>query len=159
MIIRFESGPLGGSKLQNFNWQALDRVISSFAFVLLVALFISGCASSKAVSTNSSDADRQPHVAGEPTITFSEPISRIHRVTLEALANLNCVIKEETEFYIKGKFGTGEIVEISLNASGLDRTQLWITSHRTYVGGAWQKDRCNDVIWAIKQAMSLERTL
>lgn len=158
MIIRFESGSLGGSKLRNFNWQVFDRMISSSAWVLFVALFVSGCASSKVVSTNSSAADKQPHVAGEPAITFNEPISRIHRLTLEALANLNCVTKEETDFYIMGKFGTGEIIKIALRAAGPDRTKLWITSHRTYVGGAWQKDRCNDVIWAIKQAMSLEHT-
>lgn len=158
MIIRFESGSLGGSKLQNLNWQVLDRMISSFACVLFVALFLSGCASPEAVSATSSNADKQPHCAGEPTITFNEPISRIHRATLEALANLNCATKEKTEFFIKGKFGTGEIIKVSLRASGPDRTQLWITSHRTYVGGAWQEDRCNDVIWAIKQAMSLERT-
>jgi len=132
-------------------------VISSFARVFLVAFFLSGCASPKAVSTNSLDTDKQPPVAGKPTITFNEPISRIHRVTLEALAELNCATKVETDCYIKGKFGTGEIVKVFLRAAGPNETQLWITSHRTYVGGAWQNNRCDDVIWAIKKIMSLEQ--
>jgi hypothetical protein len=129
----------------------------SLACVLLVALFLSGCASPKATSPNSLGTDRKPPIAGKPTITFSEPISQIHRVTLEALANLNCATKVETDNYIKGKFATGEIIKVFLKASGPNETQLWIASHRTFVGGAWQNDRVADVIWAIKQVMSLDR--
>ena len=132
-------------------------MISLFPRILLVAFFLSGCTSPKAVSTNSLDADKQPPVAGKPTITFNEPISRIHQVTLEALAALNCATKVETDYYMKGKFGTGEIVKVFLRSAGPNETQLWITTHRTYVGGAWQNNRCNDVIWAIKKIMSSEQ--
>lgn len=147
-----------GTITGKFNHRNLDHMILTIARILLVALLLSGCASPEAVSTNSSDADKRPHISGNPTITFNEPISRVHLVTLEALANLNCATKVETDYYIKGKFGTGEIIKVFLKAAGPNETQLWIASHRTFVGGAWQNDRCDDVIWAIKKVMSLERT-
>jgi hypothetical protein len=51
----------------------------------------------------------------------------------------------------------GEIIEVFLQDKGLNQTQLWIVSHYTFIGGAWQADRRNDVIWALKKVMEFKR--
>jgi hypothetical protein len=58
---------------------------------------------------------------------------------------------------VKAKYPHGEIIEVFLQDKGLNQTQLWIVSHYTFIGGAWQADRRNDVIWALKKVMEFKR--
>ena len=113
------------------------------ACLVFASFLLSGCASLKPV--------------GEPAMTLHESISRSQQVTLEALRSLDCKIIKTEECYLKGKFATGEIVQVCLRSTGPNESQIWVASHRTYVGMAWQQDRKNDVVWAIKKLTSLER--
>jgi hypothetical protein len=131
-----------GSLNSNIKHFDVERLLSLFGCFLFVLLFLSACASSKT-----------------PTISFNEPASRIHRITLEALADLNCVRIVDKDSYIKANFATGEVVTIYFKAVGPNETQLWVGSHTTYVGGAWQHERCEDVVWAIRHDLSLEPSL
>lgn len=152
MILHSGSRPVE----KEYAGRTLISGISSLAGVLLLALLCSGCASPKAGETTSAPADNQPKMSGSPAMTLHEPISKIQSVTVDALESLNCATKVESTYHIRGQCASGEIIHVFLRAAGPNETQLWIKSHRTFVGGAWQRDRHDDVIWAINKVMSQE---
>lgn len=115
-----------------------------------LALGMSGCATSGVP-----DLERNGVYKKEPVL-FDATISQVKQATLEAVAALGCRKLAETDIYYKGQLPRGEVVEVFLKPGGADKkTSAWVKTRKTYVGGAWQRDREAEVIQELKRAVML----
>lgn len=123
--------------------------------LLVAAGFLTGCASTAELSTTDPDLSKHALLKRPPTISVTASVSQARRAALVALANLNCNMSVEGEHYLKGQLRVGEILEVILQPANSGGCQVWVDSRRTYVGGAWQKDRTQDFLREFNKALSL----
>lgn len=123
--------------------------------LLLVLGLLLGCAAPAPLSTQDPDLTQHPLLARPPAETVTASASQARRAALVALANLNCTMSVEGGHYLKGQFRVGEIIEVILQPAKPGECQVWVDTHRTYVGGAWQKDRTQDFLREFRKAMHL----
>jgi hypothetical protein len=85
--------------------------------------------------------------------TFKSPPAAVHDAAKRALTDLSCTIETDSPTHLIARFQAGEVVNLTLRQNEHGETELWVATHITFVGGAWQKDRANDVVWAIKKEL------
>lgn len=127
------------------------NLMSSLALGAVMALFLSGCATSGVPDLEDSSIYRQ-----QPTL-FEVGLLEMKQATIQATTTLNCRTLAETETYYKGQMPYGEVVEVFLKQNDPAKTSVWIKSKWTYVGGAWQHDRTAEVMQELKRAVALLR--
>jgi hypothetical protein len=113
--------------------------------IVLTSLILvaAGCSSNEGAITESNGRS--------PTATFSRPLAETRLLAVQALGELGCDITKNNPTYIRAHFASGEIVEIHLWHINPQITAIHVDSETTFVGGAWQRDRTSDVIWAINR--------
>ena len=124
------------------------HVRMSLVYALLVFV-ICGCATSDVPNLEDNS------VFKKDPIVFDASITDVKKAVLEAATALNCRNLAETDAYYKGQLPFGEVVEIFLKPNGSGKTSAWVKSRKTYVGGAWQRDRETEVVQELKRAVTL----
>lgn len=129
------------------------RPASAAGVKALLALFVSMLATAGCAPTQPTANGLE--VGKPPTAVFDVPAARVHQAAKEGMLSLSCTTQEEQPLYMRVRFSSGEVVELFLRESASGRTQLLVKNHRTYVGGAWQKDRTEDVLWAVRRGLGM----
>jgi len=118
-----------------------------------MALLMAGCATGRQSASRPADIDTARVVAKTPPTVFRQPLSLMHAVVLEAMESMGCRLSLDTTSHLKGRLPTGEIVDVFLKSAGEPETQLWVDTTKTFVGGAWQTSRNQEVLNSIRHAL------
>jgi hypothetical protein len=99
---------------------------------------------------------------GEPKAVFEQPIAKVQEQTVNALVTLGCEIKKQLPNYVEGKrvrkvgvfVGSGgETIRVWL-AEQDGKTSIKVTTDKTFVGGAGQKNWDQETVDEITKAVN-----
>ena len=115
---------------------------------VFLAVGMCGCATSGVPDLENNSVYKK-----DPLI-FNARISEVKKAALEAAVSLGSRKLAETDSYYKGQLPRGEVIEVFLKPDGPDKTQAWVKTRITYIGGMWQSDREAEIIQELKRAVA-----
>lgn len=111
-------------------------------------IWLTGCA-----STSKQAGVEQPE--GQPSVVFDQAIAKTQQAAVDALAVIGCKIKKQEPTYVEGhrrnKMGLfvgsgGETVKVLLEALEPQKTGVKVTTEKSFVGMAGQKNWDKEVL-------------
>ena len=108
-----------------------------------------------------------PDVKGHPPVVFAKNQEEVRQAGLRALTFVGCKIKTQQPLYLSGdrphKFGLivgsgGETVNVFLYPQSDTETQVWVETHKSFVGLAGQQGWNKQVIDQMTQLLNESST-
>ncbi len=118
-----------------------------------LALLLAGCATGPGFSSQQAGSGASPVATAARPAVFPQPMVLMHKVVLDAMETMNCPVFLNTQSHLKGRLRTGEMIEVFLESAGEKETRLWVNTRQSFVGGAYQTNRNQEVLNAIRHAL------
>ena len=118
-----------------------------------LALLLAGCATGHGLPSRQAGISAGPVATAARPAVFPQPMALMHQVVSDAIETMNCLVLLDTPDHLKARLRTGEIIEVFMKAAGEKETHLWVDTTQTFVGGAYQTNRNQEVLNAIKHAL------
>jgi hypothetical protein len=158
------------------------KSILLFVAAATTVLMFAGCASTPQDQQNEpSKADKRdnasmtkeeilshPDVKGHPPVVFAKNLDEVRQAGLRALTFVGCKVKTQQPLFLSGdrphKFGLlvgsgGETVNVFLYPQSDTETQVWVETHKSFVGLAGQQGWNKQVIDQITQLLNKPATV